>query len=248
MIICHSRRFIFLHGRKTAGSSIGTCLNRFLSDGDASMGYVGACRDAGITPPDWDRRWQHLRPWDLRRRKPGYSAYKRMARERHGITSTHMPASAVKELVGDSVWNSYFKFTFERDPVERVISFYYWRTRGRKIAPSLENFVDAAESSDLPFLAKHGLAEFSNIKNYTLNGSLCVDYLGRFECLAKDMERLCMHLEIEWDGWLPNEKRGLRQRQKELSEGDDTKLRKRLAVVMKEESLMLGYMGAARTE
>ena len=242
MIISHSRQFIFLHGRKTAGSSIGTSLNRFLSDGDASMGYVGACRDAGITPPDWSRRWEHLRPWDLRRRKPGYAAYKRMTRHVHGVNSTHMSAAAVKELVGEETWSRYFKFTFERHPLDRVVSFYYWRIHGKAKAPSFEQFIAAIEAADQQFLISHNLSEYSNIANYSIAGSTCLDMTGRFESLHEDLLKITRFLSLDWDGWLPNEKKGIRPKQAAsrlwaLHPG----LRERAMKILKQEADLLGY-------
>jgi hypothetical protein len=242
MIICHSRRFIFLHGRKTAGSSIGTSLNRYLADGDASLGYVGACRDAGITPPDWRQRWGHLRPWDLRRRKPGYAAYKRMARDVHGLTSTHMPAAAVKDLVGDKTWNGYFKFTFERNPLERVISFYYWRTSGQDHAPSFERFITAIEEQDTAFLTKHRLAEYSNMETHSIDGVNCLDMVGRFECLQEDLGQLVERLGMSWDGWLPDEKKGIKPKHaaSQILDGNHD-LKARLTRILRREANLLGY-------
>lgn len=241
MIICHSRRFIFLHGRKTAGSSIGTSLNRFLADGDASMGYVGACRDAGITPPDWRKRWHHLRPWDLRRRKPGYAAYKRLARERHGITSTHMSALTVRQLLGKERWNDYFKFTFERHPVDRVISFYFWRTRLQKQPPSLIQFIECIEHQDRATLAQHDLLEYSNANSYCIDQQICVDFIGRFEQLKEQMSLLCSRIGVAWDGWLPNEKRWLGNQDERRAAQHDASIRARLADALQDEIKLLGY-------
>ncbi|MFM7313335.1 MAG: sulfotransferase family 2 domain-containing protein [Cyanobium sp.] len=242
MIICHSRQFIFLHGRKTAGSSIGTSLNRFLADGDASMGYVGACRDAGITPPDWAQRWHHLKPWDLRRRKPGYAAYKRLARERHGLTSTHMSAAAVKALVGDKIWHTYFKFTFERHPLDRLVSFYHWRLHKNPNPPSFEQFLAAIETKDSNFLSQHNLSEFSNLESHSIDGNACLDMVGRFEQLHEDLSEIAAHLSLNWDGWLPNEKKGIKPKQAsaDLWAGNSD-LRSRAVVLLQQEADLLGY-------
>lgn len=242
MIISHSHKFIFLHGRKTAGSSIGTSLNRFLSAGDASMGYVGACRDAGITPPDWEKRWRHLRPWDLRHRKPGYAAYKRLARTVHGLTSTHMSAASVKALVGNEVWQSYFKFTFERNPLERLVSFYFWRTKGRADAPSFSTFIGAIEAGDVAFLAKHHLKEYSSLDTYSLDGRVCVDMIGRFEHLQTDLAAVGQRLGIAWDGWLPSEKKGLKPKHAATKVWDESdQLKERVIKLLAQEAALLGY-------
>jgi len=205
------------------------------------MGYVGACRDAGITPPDWSKQWQYLRPWDLKRRKPGYAAYKRMGREVHGINSTHMPAADVKNLVGEKIWRDYFKFTFERHPVDRVISFFNWRTRKNRDRPSIEEFIVAIESGDKDFLKRHKLCEFSNLENYSINGEICVDFMGRFEQLSQDMSKLSELLKIKWDGWMPNEKRSLGSHTDSSMRIVNSELRRKLSVIMETEMKLLGY-------
>jgi hypothetical protein len=42
----------------------------------------------------------------------------------------HMPAFEVRRRVGEAVWNSYFKFCIERNPWDKVLSFY-WMERFR---------------------------------------------------------------------------------------------------------------------
>lgn len=48
----------------------------------------------------------------------------------------HIPAEEVKNQIGNYVWNSYYKFCFEINPFEQVISMYFYITKSRY----MENF------------------------------------------------------------------------------------------------------------
>src|SRR6185312_12550479 len=113
MILSHKYRFIFLKTRKTAGTSVEVSLARCCGprdvltpvcpEGEALRGGLGlGPRNHG--PP---LRQYGLRDW-LRlllkgRPMPGSWFY------------NHMPAREVRARVGARVWDSYFKFCFERD-------------------------------------------------------------------------------------------------------------------------------------
>lgn len=210
MIISHTHRFIYLHSRKTAGSSIGVTLSRFLRDGDVAMGYAGPTLRAGHRPPDWQSSWRWLRPGDLRFHYPRVHAHMRMMRARHGATGTHMTAAAVKALVGDQVWNTYTTFSFERHPFDRIISFFYWRTRSLADPPAFADFVHALDAGDGRFIERYNLLDYSNLPIYSINAELAVDVVGRFEHLSEDLAQITARIGIPWDGWIPREKSSIR--------------------------------------
>lgn len=44
----------------------------------------------------------------------------------------HIPAVDVRRIVGDEIWGSYFTFSMERHPYEKVISHLFYHARGKE--------------------------------------------------------------------------------------------------------------------
>lgn len=117
MIVSHRYRFIFLKTRKTGGTSVEIGLSRFCSPADiitpvtlqdeqlrASLGYPGP-RNAAIALRHYETLdW--LRLLGKRRRKQYFN---------------HATAEYVRHHIGESIWNSYFKFCFERNPFDKPL-------------------------------------------------------------------------------------------------------------------------------
>jgi hypothetical protein len=79
-------------------------------------------------------------------------------------------------LVGRRTFESYFKFTVERNPWDREVSLYYWRTRkDRQIS-----FPDFVQANPRKFWV-------DNFDIYTIDGTLAADYVIRYENLAEEM-------------------------------------------------------------
>ena len=103
----------------------------------------------------------------------------------------HMPASRVRDYVGEEVWRSYFKFAFDRNPWDRQVSWYLYKTKTKRARPSFERFME-----DRP------RAFVTNYAQYTIDGALAVDFVGRYENLEKDLTNalaaagIRRHLEI----------------------------------------------------
>jgi hypothetical protein len=193
MILSHKYRFIFLKTRKTAGTSIEIALSRYcgrrdvltpIHDEDEAVRRALGRGPQNYGPP---LREYSLRDW-LRlllkgRRKSGARFY------------NHISAREVRAHVGENVWRSYFKFCFERDPWDKVLSQYYFDNQGR---PDFDDFVRHADL-------------WSDYDNYTCDGRLAVDWIGRYETLRQDLDRVCRRLGIPFDGWLPRAKGQYRQ-------------------------------------
>lgn len=108
----------------------------------------------------------------------------------------HISAKEVKEKVGDQIWNSYYKFCFERNPFEKAISWYFYRTK----YSSMDGFDDWLKKKYINY--RHP----TDFHIYTINGAIAVNFVGRYENLVNDLARACAEINLPFDGWLPRAK------------------------------------------
>ncbi len=200
MILSHKYRFIFLKTRKTAGTSIEISLSRYCGRRDVLTPLwcedEALRRDLGLRPQNYG---PSLREYSLRdllrlllkgRPKAGLRFY------------NHMTAREIRQLVGERTWGSYFKFCFERDPWDKVLSQFHFDNQGR---PDFDHFVRHADL-------------WSDFESYTIDGKLAVDFLGRYENLVADLQAVCRQLGIPFDAWLPRAKGHYRQDRRPVEE------------------------------
>ena len=176
MILSHKHKFIFLKTIKTAGTSIEAALSEICGPDDVITPFSPENESfrSGLAPQNYrlDHPLVPKRPL-IRRllRRP----------ERYYHTSVgfyeHMPAWRVKTYVGDEIWDSYFKFTFERNPWDRQLSYYYYKTRKMKRRPTFQQF-----------MGNRSKAFVENFSLYTIDGDVAVDFLGRYENLDADFQ------------------------------------------------------------
>jgi hypothetical protein len=101
MLVSHSNAFIFVKTKKTAGSTVESIIvdNFFDSKQDVCTGSkIDDTPRIGI------------------------------GEKRPNEPDGHKPWNMIKSFVGKNVWNSYHKFTVERNPWEKVVSEFYWKT------------------------------------------------------------------------------------------------------------------------
>lgn len=214
---------------------------RHLSSGDIARGYITGGLEEGITPPDWNASIICLRPHDLIRKRPRVHAYRRFLRRKYKIYATHMSAQELRDYLGEECWSSYFKFTFERNPFDRMVSFYHWRTHGRSTAPSFGEFVDALCEENERFLERNNLAGFSNLPFYLIENKIAVDFVGRYENLSDDVTAAFKKIGLETDAWLPKNKSGIRPPSASYENYATEKMTCRLRQRFKTEIALFGY-------
>ena len=251
MILSHRHRFIFIKTRKTAGTSIEASLSRYcgpddiitpvtLEDewfrGQFGLGPQNFRNDAAAD--DRSPQQRPLRSLALRAvsrielARPGtvpYRIRRAVVNARGGATAqasgfyNHMPLSEVQRHVGEDVVNSYFTFTFERNPFDKVASDYWYRASDR----SLDDYL---RDGPLP-------ADFDK---YAIDDRVAVDFVGRFENIRDDLTHALAQVGIEFDGWLHRAKTRTRRSGASAAELDEGQ-RDRIRTVFAREFEALGY-------
>ena len=203
MIISHRHRFIFLHCRKTAGSSIAELLSRHLGPNDLHLGTWPEAFNQGIEPNR--RARQDLRhpivvasyltrlarnPTDIFNQAKRIAAFNGAQRLKYrsvlGPSPEHAKAVDLRSFTPEA-WSQYFKFCFVRNPFERAVSDYIWRTRKRGRSDlSFVEFLQRIQQRDFSHpVIPH---QFDNWPVYTINDRIAVDFVGRFENLEQDVQ------------------------------------------------------------
>jgi hypothetical protein len=121
----------------------------------------------------------------------------------------HDSAAVIRAKVGERVWNEYFKFTFERNPWEKIVSRYWDYACGR--SPKFYKQVwQRAFGRPLSFSEwfrlriwqgrLFGLGHIrlpAHYHDYTERGRILVDFIGRCENRAAHVALLSERLGIE---------------------------------------------------
>lgn len=180
MIISHKHKFIFIKTQKTAGTSIEIALSKYCGPNDI------------ITPiSEKDelvrRELGYLAPQNYRLPYSRYlkSDFLNLLRTGQRLRFyNHCSAKFIKNHISQDVWDSYYKFCFEREPVSKMISWYNWLNRDGK----WESFSE--------FLASPQAFRVSGIDLYTIDSRIAVDDVYKFENLDKAMAEIAERLGL----------------------------------------------------
>jgi hypothetical protein len=193
MIISPSRKFIFCHLHKTAGESITEALEPHLAWNDLVL---------GTTPLGVKINDPYLKRFGL---------------------DKHSAADRVRSVVGDDIWNSYYKFTFVRHPFHRVRSLYHYleknyerqgrggirarlarwrkdRTRAPWSWPAMQAYVEAASFSEFirhtRFLSERAARSQVLLLKRHDTGEIDFNFVGRFENLENDFNAIAERIGL----------------------------------------------------
>jgi hypothetical protein len=120
----------------------------------------------------------------------------------------HMPAAEIKVLVGETVWNSYYKWCFERNPWDKLISYYCGRHRDPATRPPLSTFLESGSAH-----------RAVNFRLYTIGAELAVDHVARYENISNEIGRIAARLDLPLSGAdLPRVNVGIRPDREHYSE------------------------------
>jgi hypothetical protein len=192
MLISHRHRFIFLKTQKTAGTAIEIALRALLGPDDVitpiSRADEQLSRQLGRPGPRHFRAPLHdYQTADLLQLLARARLKKRFY--------NHIPAARVKEQLPLAIWQGYLKISVERNPFDKAISSYYWRTRKQRQPIPIDQYLHSCPTS-----------EISNWPIYSINDAVITDVMLRHEQLADDLAALADTLGLHQPLELPQQR------------------------------------------
>ncbi len=205
MLISHRKQFIFTKTIKTAGTSVESYFSKYcMPDGE----------------------WQESHVSDEYVSETGIIG--RRGFNQSGSTwYHHMSAKQIRDLIGQEMWNDYFKFTIIRNPFDKLISKFFFLERKKKnygYAQRFNTLVNRLLNTAEPIDRVEGKTEIERFRSwlrkggkisdqdkYLIDDDECVDYFIRFENLHQGIKHVCDHLSIPFEpSRIPEFKKGAR--------------------------------------
>ncbi|MEM7452746.1 MAG: sulfotransferase family 2 domain-containing protein [Planctomycetota bacterium] len=194
MLVSHRHRFIYTKTKKTAGTSVESYFERF-------------CMPEG--------EWEEAHYRDEYVSDSGIIGFRGEKSPTNATWWNHMPAADIKRLLGDEVWNSYFKFCVVRNPYDKCISaFEHFGKRKRKnLFSFLGAFTNPGMTRDqrrfLDYVKRHPPVDRNT---YVIDGEFCLDDVIRYEALEDGIAKICERLSLPFEPeYLPKFKKGKRR-------------------------------------
>lgn len=227
MIVSKQFKFIFIKTHKTAGSSMEMALGPLCGPDDI-ISSMETNEDTGVP--------RNYFPKTALGRAYATNRWVRKLIGRHSPLLgawyyEHMPATRVRALVGEDVWRGYHKFCFERNPWEKVVSYYNWKKHGQgKSLPDFKTYV-TKKTHRLPLDA-----------DLYFDGETCLmdevlDYSGFPDAFVE----LCQRLGIPFSGEMPREKTEIKKEKADYRDYYDDETKALVAERFAREIALMNY-------
>ncbi len=192
MILSHAHKFIYIKTYKTGSTSVEAALSAVCGPDDVITEASEQLRGVRQKPAQ-NYRIDHPD-------KPTRPLLKRLLGrpERHYHPSVgyyeHMPGWRIRTYVGEEVWRDYYKFTFERNPWDRQVSWYHYKTKSEP---------QGSKISFEAFNRDRRRAYVENWQLYTDNDAVAVNFVGRYETLEDDFSTVLATIGLAGKVTLP---------------------------------------------
>ena len=228
MIISHKYRFIFIKTHKTAGSSMEMALAPLCGRNDI-VTPMESNAQTNLPRNFYEESW-------LGRIYTNSRLFRKCINRHSPVLGNwyyeHMPAWRVRELIGEKTWSNYYKFCFERNPWEKVVSYYNWKKFGQKRRmPDFKKYV-MEKSHRLPMDAR-----------LYFDGDECIlDEVADYSDFLNQFAEICQKLSIPYGGVMPHEKTNIISRQIDYRDFYDDETREKVAELFQREIRLRGFV------
>ncbi len=231
MIISHKYKFIFIKTYKTAGTSLEIFLSHVCAPEDivtpiGTPGYEHHPRNyRGVFNP-LPETLIHLAS---NRRMLQKSVTQFISRKKF---YNHIPAYLIKARVSKDVWNSYFKFSIERNPWDKTLSWFWMKREGRGSVHTFDEFIKNRKF----------LLNFPKYTDGKTRSHIIIDRIIQYETLSQELAEIFQTLGVPFSGSLDVfAKSGFRQNRQPYQEIYTDEQRKIVSHAFKKEIEIHGY-------
>ena len=172
MLLSHAHQFIYTKTVKTAGTSV-------------EIYFEDACSPSGVRIDRGHHIDETITPMGV----IGYRGSNPTGR----VWYNHMPAKQICALVGEAVWNNYFKFCVIRNPFDKVVSFW-WQIVNAKFAYPYKEEDFAQVRSDFSRWCVSHVSDATDRDKYLIDDKVSMDCFIRYESLADEVKRVCQRV------------------------------------------------------
>jgi hypothetical protein len=141
VLVSHIYKFIYLKNYKVAGSSVESFFGQFCIDPAKQKTYSFE-----------DKQLEQISPFGI--------LGSRMC-NKYTLWSNHKSAKAIKNDLGNQLFNNYFKFCVVRNPYDLMVSSYFWSKSKDDFKTYCKNYVYAANPNlDRMFIDDIAICQF----------------------------------------------------------------------------------------
>ena len=172
MIISHQFKLIFIKTKKVGGTSFEIALSRFLDDDDI---ITPISEDDEILRGDLG--YKQAKNYEQNNRL-GYGIKNHPNEFISGDFKHHISADNIYKQIGSNLFNGYTKISIHRNPLDLMVSHYFWRNR------------NCNENTRSPFnkwVKSHLKYASANYRIAPVTGPYSIDHIIRYESLQEDI-------------------------------------------------------------
>lgn len=121
------------------------------------------------------------------------------------IDNTHRNPKDTLDIVGEKIFNEYFKFTIARNPWDRMVSYFWWQDGGLVGENHRENVEKLFKLKFNGYEFKEQFAKwigsyshFNEPFYFDKKGNKLMDFYMQFERLATDYKKVCNKLKLPY--------------------------------------------------